>query len=65
MLRSLGASDLVNNAANGELLVMVETIKSNARWLTKIVLADSGYRSEQVFVELEQRGRYSDAQTKL
>ncbi len=27
--------------------------------------ADSGYRSEQVFVELERRGRYSDAQTKL
>jgi hypothetical protein len=58
-------SDLVNNAANGELLVMVETIK-NARWLTKIVLADLGSRSEQVFVELKEKGgAYGAASSQL
>jgi len=51
------ASGLTNNAAdNGELLPMVEAVKSNLGQLPKRALADSGYRSERAFGVLEQEG---------
>ena len=51
------ANGLTNNAAdNGELLPMVEAVKNNLGQLPKRVLADSGYRSEQAFGELEEKG---------
>jgi len=45
-----------NAADNGELLPMVEAVKNNLGELPKGVLADSGYRSEQAFAALEQKG---------
>ena len=52
------ASGLTNNAAdNDELLPMMEAVKSNLGELPKRVLADSGYRSEQAFAALEEKGR--------
>jgi Transposase DDE domain len=51
------ASGITNNAAdNGELLSMVEGVKNNLGQLPKRVLADSGYRSEQAFAVLEEKG---------
>ena len=51
------ANGLTNNAAdNGELLAMVEAVNNNLGQLPKRVLADSGYRSEQAFAELEEKG---------
>ena len=51
------ANGLTNNAAdNGELLPMVEAVKDNLGELPQQVLADSGYRSEQAFGELEEKG---------
>jgi len=51
------ASGLTNNAAdNGELLPLVEAVEKNVGALPKTVLADSGYRSEEAFGMLEQKG---------
>lgn len=51
------ANGLTNNAAdNGELLPMVEAVRDNLGQLPQRVLADSGYRSEQAFVGLEEKG---------
>lgn len=51
------ASDLTNNAAdNGELLAMIEAVKNNLGELPQRVLSDSGYRSEQGFAGLEEKG---------
>jgi len=51
------ASGLTNNAAdNGEFLPMVEAVHHNLGELPERVLADSGYRSEQAFAALEQKG---------
>ena len=51
------ASGLTNNAAdNGELLPLVEAVEKNVGELPKTVLADSGYRSEEAFGMLEQKG---------
>jgi hypothetical protein len=51
------ASSLTNNAAdNGELVPLVEAVQENLGELPKTVLADSGYRSEDAFVVLEQKG---------
>lgn len=51
------ANALTNNAAdNGELLAMVEAVKTNLGQLPERALADSGYRSEQAFGELEEIG---------
>jgi transposase len=50
------ASGLTNNAAdNGELVPMIEAVKSNLGKLPQRALADSGYRSEQAFVKLEDK----------
>lgn len=55
--RLIIANGLTNNAAdNGELLPMVEAVKNNLGQLPKRVLADAGYRSEQGFAELEEKG---------
>jgi transposase len=51
------ASGLTDNAAdNGELLPMIEAVKNNLGELPKRALADSGYRSEQAFLGLEEKG---------
>jgi len=51
------ASELTNNAAdNRELVAMVEAVNTNLGQLPKRVLADSGYRSEQAFAALEEKG---------
>jgi len=51
------ANGFTNNAAdNGEFLPMIEAVKDNLEELPKRVLADSGYRSEQAFAVLEQKG---------
>lgn len=51
------ASGLINNAAdNGQLVVMVEAVKDNLGQLPKTVLGDSGFRSEDGFVKLEDKG---------
>jgi len=51
------ANGLTPNAAdNGELLPMIEAVENKLRQLPQRVLADSGYRSEQAFVALEQMG---------
>src|SRR5262245_9546411 len=51
------ANGLTHNAAdNGELLPMIEAVENNLGQLPQRVLADSGYRSEQAFVALEQMG---------
>src|SRR5215813_14777348 len=51
------ANGLTPNAAdNGELLPMIEAVENNLGQLPQRVLADSGYRSEQAFVALEQMG---------
>jgi transposase/IS5 family transposase len=51
------ANGLTNNAAdNGELLPMIEAVENNLGELPQRVLADSGYRSEQAFAELEKKG---------
>jgi len=51
------ANGLTNNAADsGQLLPLVEAVEKNLGELPKTVLADSGYRSEQAFVVLEQKG---------
>lgn len=51
------ANGLTNNAAdNGELLPMVEAVRDNLGELPQQVLADSGYRSEQAFGQLEEKG---------
>src|SRR5215468_4635084 len=50
------ANGLTANAAdNGELLPMIEAVENNLGQPQR-VLADSGYRSEQAFVALEQMG---------
>lgn len=51
------ATGLTQSAAdNGELLPMVEAVHNNlGQWPSK-VLADSGFRSEQAFVALEEKG---------
>jgi transposase len=51
------ATGLTNNAAdNGELLPLVKAVEKNLGQFPKTVLADSGYRSEQAFVALEEKG---------
>jgi len=51
------ANGLTHNAAdNGELLPMIAAVKNNLGELPKRVLADSGYRSEQAFAALEEKG---------
>ena len=51
------ANGLTNNAAdNGELLPMIQAVQYNLGQLPKRVLSDSGYRSEQAFAGLEERG---------
>lgn len=51
------ANGLTNNAADNEqLLPMIEAVNRNAGRLPERVLADSGYRCEQGFAALEQRG---------
>lgn len=51
------ASGLTNNAADaGQLLPMVEEVKNNLGEQPDRVLADSGYRCEQSFAELEEQG---------
>jgi transposase len=51
------ASGLTNNAAdNGELLPLVQGVEKNLGQLPNRVLADSGYRSEEAFAALEQKG---------
>jgi transposase/IS5 family transposase len=51
------ANGLTNNAAdNGQLLPLIEAVEKNLGHLPQRVLADSGYRSEQAFVTLEQKG---------
>lgn len=51
------ANGLTNNAAdNGELLPMIKAVEDNLGELPQRVLADSGYRSEQAFAELEEKG---------
>jgi transposase len=51
------ANGLTNNAAdNGELLPMVEAVRDNLGELPQQVVADSGYRSEQAFGGLEEKG---------
>jgi transposase len=51
------ASDLTNNAAdNGELVPMIEAINDTVGQLPQRALADSGYRSEQAFAALEEKG---------
>jgi len=50
-------NELTNNAAdNGELLPMLEGVKHNLGHLPQRVLADSGYRSEQGFAGVEEKG---------
>lgn len=51
------ATGLTNNAAdNGQLLPMLEAVRNNVGKLPKRVLADSGYRSEEGFAALEEKG---------
>jgi transposase len=51
------ASGLTDNAAdNGELLPLIEAVNNNLGQLPQRVLADSGYRSEQAFAVLEEKG---------
>src|SRR5262245_24937348 len=50
------SSLLVHGADNSELLPMIEAVENNLGQLPQRVLADSGYRSEQAFVALEQMG---------
>jgi transposase len=51
------ATGLTNNAAdNGQLLPMLEALQNNVGKLPKRVLADSGYRSEEGFAALEEKG---------
>lgn len=51
------ASGLTNNAAdNGEFLPLIEAVNTNLGQLPQRVLADSGYRSEQAFAALEEKG---------
>jgi hypothetical protein len=50
------ANGLTHNAAdNGELLPMIEAVENNLGEPPQRVLADSGYRSEQAFAELEKK----------
>lgn len=50
-------SGLTNNAAdNDELLPMIEAVKSHLGQLPERLLADSGYRCEQAFAALEEKG---------
>jgi Transposase DDE domain len=51
------ANGLTNNAAdNGQLLPMLETVRNNLGELPKRLLTDSGYRSEEGFARLEEKG---------
>jgi transposase len=51
------ANGLTNNAAdNGQLLAMIEAVEKNLGQGPQRVLSDSGYRSEQAFVALEDKG---------
>lgn len=51
------ATGLTNNAAdNGQLLPMLERVQNNLGTLPRQVLADSGYRSEEGFATLEDKG---------
>ena len=51
------ANGLTNNAADhGQLLPMIEAVEKNLGQLPQRVLSDSGYRSEQAFVALEEKG---------
>jgi hypothetical protein len=55
--RIIVASAITNNAAdNGELLPMMEAVKKNVGRLPERALADAGYRSEQAFAVLEEKG---------
>jgi hypothetical protein len=55
--RLIIANGLTNNAAdNGQLLPLVEMVQKTLGQWPKRVLSDSGYRSEQAFVALEDRG---------
>src|SRR3990167_8059917 len=50
------AADLSNNASdNGQLLPMVAHTQANTGIAPKMTLADTGYASEETFLELEQR----------
>jgi transposase len=50
------ANDLGNNASDhGQLLPMLEKVEENVATLPKMVLADSGYASEETLRELENR----------
>ena len=50
------ANDLGNNASdNGQLLPMLEKVKENVAVMPTMVLADSGYASEETLRELENR----------
>ena len=51
------ASELTDNAADsGELVPMIEAVNSTVGHLPQRALADSGYRSERAFAELEDKG---------
>jgi transposase len=51
------ANGLTNNAAdNGQLLPLMEVVQKTLGQWPKRVLGDSGYRSEQAFVALEDKG---------
>ncbi len=51
------ANGLTNNAAdNGQLLPMLEAVQDNLGELPKRLLTDSGYRCEQAFARLEEKG---------
>lgn len=51
------ATGVTNNAAdNGQLLPMLETVQNNLGKLPERVLTDSGYRSEEGFAVLEDKG---------
>jgi transposase len=51
------ASGLTNNAAdNGQLLPMVEALQNNLGELPERVVSDAGYRSEEGFLALEDKG---------
>jgi transposase len=51
------ATGFTNNAAdNGELVPLIEAVEKNLGQLPQRVLADSGYRSEQAFAGLEEKG---------
>jgi|KBSMisStandDraft_5_1062788.scaffolds.fasta_scaffold12788_5 transposase len=51
------AADLTNNAADaGQLLPLLEQVQANTGARPQMTLADTGYASEETFLELESRG---------